>query len=95
MSTQLTLFPIGKPEPVLAMVRKPIYDKDTNKLLIPLIHIPDAQMMEATICYYLFKYSYTFKEVKEIRRHIPQQWTKKAIINHIKCYGEACYPDNS
>lgn len=84
---------IEKPKYILAQVRKPTYNKDKNELLIPLIAIPDAMMMEATICYYLFKYGYSLSEVRLIRRRIPLDWTKKAIINHIKIHGEAIYPD--
>ena len=82
-----------KPKYVLAMVNKPIYKEETNELLIPLIKIPDAEMMEATVCYYLFKHGYSWKEVKEIRGHIPNDWTKTAIINHVEKYGEVCYKD--
>ena len=82
-----------KPEYRLAKVLKPMYDLKNNRLLVPLIAIPDAIMMEATICYYLFKYGYSLSEVKQLRGHLPPSWTKKAIMSHIERDGEAEYPD--
>lgn len=81
-----------KPRYVLAKVRKPTYKKEANELLVPLVGIPDAHMMEATICYYMLKYGYSMTEVREIR-HIPLQWTAKAIIAHVERHGEAEYPE--
>ena len=95
--SQLKLFEEAqsrKPKYVLAMVRKPIYKKETNELLVPLIGIPDANMMEATICYYMLKYGYSWKEVKEIRGHLPPSWTKSAVIAHVEKHGEACHPES-
>ena len=83
----------ARPEPRLAMVTKPTYDPKKNVLLIPLIKIPDAQMMEATICYHLFKHGYSWKEIKEIRGHIPHSWTMRAVLAHVEHYGEAEYRD--
>ena len=83
---------IEKPKYVLAKVLKPTYKKETNELLIPLVGIPDAMMMEATICYNLLKYGYSMREIREIR-HIPDKWTAKSIINYIKTHGEAEYPE--
>lgn len=80
-----------KPKYILAKVLKPVYNKQKNELLIPLIAIPDVCMMEATICFYLFKYGYSLSEVRQIRR-IPSDWTMKAIIGHIETKGEAVYP---
>jgi len=81
-----------KPGYVLAAALKPIYKEETNELLIPLIGIPDANMMEATICFYMMKYGYSWSEVKEIRGHLPPSWTKKAVIAHVERHGEACHP---
>ncbi len=81
-----------RPEYVLAKVNKPSFDPETNRLLIPLVGIPDAMMMEATICYYLMKHGYSMGEVRELR-HIPREWTAKAIFHHIDRHGEAEYPD--
>lgn len=83
-----------RPRYTLACVRKPEYKEETNELLIPLIGIPDANMMEATICYYLIKYGYSWNEVKEIRGQIPHSWTKKAVIAHVERHGEACHPES-
>jgi len=83
---------VEKPKYVLAKVLKPTYKKETNELLIPLVGIPDAMMMEATICYNLLKYGYSMREIREIR-HIPNEWTAKSIINHIETHGEAEYPE--
>jgi len=81
-----------RPEYVLAKVNKPIYDEKTNRLLIPLIGLPDAMMMQATICFYMLKHGFSMGEVRSIRR-IPQQWTAKAIMQHVADHGEAEYPE--
>jgi hypothetical protein len=83
----------SKPKYILAKVLKPIYKEKENELWVPLIEIPDARMMGATICYYLLKYGYSMSEIREIR-HIPNQWTAKAIMNNIEKHGEACYPED-
>ena len=61
--------------------------------MIPLVKIGDPQMMEATICYYLFKHGYSWKEIKEIRGHIPHSWTMRDVLAHVEHYGEAEYRD--
>lgn len=83
-----------KPKYVLAKVLKPIYKKKENKLLVPLIEFGDAILMEATICYYMLKHGYSWSEIKGIRRHIPRDWTKAAVIAHVERNGEASYPDD-
>jgi len=83
-----------KPEYVLAQVLKPVYKKKENKLLVPLIEFGDPRLMEATICYYMLKYGYSWIEVKEIRGHIPHDWTKSAVIAHVERHGEASYPSD-
>lgn len=80
-----------KPAYRLAKVQKPVFNQKKNELLVPLIGIPDAMMMEATICYYMIKHGYSMSEVRQMRR-IPGQWTAKAIINHVEIHGEAEYP---
>lgn len=82
-----------KPKYILAKVRKPIYRKKANELLVPLVAIPDALMMEATIYFYLLKFGYSMGEVREVRR-IPSDWTAKAIIAHVEKHGEVEYPKN-
>jgi len=84
--------PQQRPEYVLATVMKPTYDKDTNRLFIPLIGVPDAMMMQATICFYMLRYGFPMSEIRRIRR-IPGQWTAKAIIAHVEQHGEAEYPE--
>ena len=70
---------LPKPEYVLAMVEKPIYKKEENKLLIPLIRIePYDYKMEALICYTMAKHGYLWKEIKEIRNLNPV-WTLKKV----------------
>lgn len=80
-----------KPKYILANVAKPKLIKETNELYIPLVAIPDAHMMEATICFYLLKYGYSMSEIRQIRR-IPKEWTAEAIQNHVQAHGEAEYP---
>jgi len=78
---------IKKPEYVLAKVLEPkLID---GKILCPLIPIGDTHM-EATIDAFLMKYGYSFSEVKEIR-HLPNSWTKKAILDYIERYGMKKY----
>lgn len=84
--------PKPKPSYVLATVSKPIFKEDTNELFIPLVGVPDAMMMEATICYNLLKYGYSMGEVREMRR-IPSQWSVRAITEHVRKHGEAEYPE--
>jgi len=85
------IIPYERPEYILASVNKPILDREKNRLLVPLIGIPDAHMMQATICFHLLKNGYSMGEVRELRR-IPSEWTIKAIFAHIKRHGEAEYP---
>ena len=84
---------VKKPEYVLAQVNKPTLDKENNRLLVPLVGIPDAHMMEATICYNMLKHGYSMKEIREIRHHVPSSWTVKAITAHVETQGEAVYPE--
>lgn len=81
-----------RPEYILAAVRKPIYDEKENKLYVPLIGLPDAHCMEATICFYLLKYGYTWSEIKELRRHIPSDWSARKVLLHVQGNGESEYP---
>jgi len=74
---------ITKPEYVLAKVFEP--ELKDGKILCPLIPTGDTHM-EVTIDAFLMKYGYSFSEVKEIR-HLPDSWTKKAIIDYIEKYG--------
>lgn len=83
---------LAKPEYVIAKVRKPAYEYKSHRLFIPLIGIPDAHNMEATICYYLLKYGYSMAEVRQLRK-IPAEWSKKKIIAHIQTFGLAEYPE--
>ena len=81
-----------RPKYVLACVTKPTLKKKTNELFVPLVGIPDAQMMEATICFYLLKHGYSWGEIKGIRR-VPHSWTMRAVLAHVERYGEAEYPE--
>jgi len=71
--------PVKKPEYVLAMVDKPTYKEEENKILIPLIRIePYDYKMEALICYTMAKHGYKWKEIKGIRNLNPV-WTLKKV----------------
>jgi len=83
----------NKPEYVLAMVSKPTYEERKNRLLVPLIRLPDTCMMEATICHHMLKHGYSISEIREIRR-IPRDWTAEAISRHVEIHGEAEYPED-
>lgn len=83
---------VNRPEYVLAAVNKPILNEKKNQLLCPLVAIPDAMMMEATICFYLLRNGYSMGEVRELR-HIPREWSGQAIMAHIERHGEAEYPE--
>jgi len=75
---------LPKPEYVLAMVDKPTYKEEENKLLIPLIRIePYDVKMEALICYTMAKYGYKWKEIQEIRNLNPI-WTLTKVKNYIE-----------
>ncbi len=82
-----------KPEYHLANVRKPQFDEKNNRLLIPLVAIPDAHMMEATICYHMLKHGYSMSEIRELR-HLPANWTMQAINAYVEEHGEAEYPES-
>jgi len=69
-----------------------MFDEKNNRLLCPLIGIPDTNMMEATICFYLLKYGYSMGEIRELR-HIPREWSARAIMAHVERHGEAEYPE--
>jgi len=84
---------VRKPDYVLAQVNKPVFDRGNKRLFVPLVGIPDTCMMEATICYYMFKYGYSMREIRQIRQHIPSSWTVKAIMLHVETHGEAEYPE--
>lgn len=75
------------PNVVFARVWKPKYKPEINELHIPLVRIGDTHM-EVTICYYLLKYGYSMVQIREMR-HIPNQWTAKAIRAYIETHGEA------
>ena len=82
----------GKPEIVLAKVRKPTYIKEENKILLPLIPLNNLQVpVTATICYNLLKHGYSMIDIRE-RYHLPPSWTKRAIIEYIQNYGEYVFP---
>jgi hypothetical protein len=84
-----------RPQYVLAQVLKPRYDEARNTLLIPLVVPGGSVGMEATICYYLMKYGYSFKEVRELRGFcVPASWTKEAIFAHVAKHGEAEYSES-
>jgi hypothetical protein len=85
--------PREKSKYILAKVLKPTYKPETNELLIPLITLPDAMMMEATICYNLMIHGYSFAEVRDLRHNLPACWTKGAIFDYISKHGEAEYPE--
>jgi len=78
---------VKKPEYMLAKVFEP--ELEDGKILCPLIPIGDIHM-EATIDVFLMKYGYSFSELKEIR-HLPDSWTKKAILDYIEKYGMKKY----
>ncbi|MBA7535876.1 hypothetical protein ES705_28135 [subsurface metagenome] len=74
-----------KPEAIPANVTKPIF-KD-GKILYPLVPIyPSDIHMEATIVSFMLKYGWSMSEIKE-RRHLPNSWTKIAILDYIDKYG--------
>jgi len=83
--------PKERPEYILARVKKPILKEEENKLLIPLVAVGDI-WMEATICFYMLKYGYSWSEIKE-KRHLPESWTRKAVLNYIEEYGENEYKE--
>ncbi len=80
----------NKPNVVLAKVHKP--ELRDGKLYIPLVPFGNVDMA-ATIIYHMMKYGYTMREIRKIRGTCcPESWTAKAVLEHIKVYGEAQYP---
>lgn len=76
---------LEKPEAIPTNVTKPIF-KD-GKILYPLVPIyPSDIHMEATIVSFMLKYGWSMSEIKE-RRHLPNSWTKIAILDYIDKYG--------
>lgn len=83
-----------KPEIILAKVRQPTYIEEENKILLPLIPLNTLQVpVTATICHNLLKHGYSMAEIRE-RYHLPQDWTKQAITEHIEKYGEFVFPED-
>ena len=75
----------GRPEAISAKVTKPIF-KD-GKILYPLVPIePFDTHMEATIVSFMLKHGWSITEIKE-RRHLPNSWTKRAVLDYIEKYG--------
>jgi hypothetical protein len=81
----------SRPEAIPARVTKPIF-KD-GKILYPLVPIePFDTHMEATIVAFMLKYGWSMTEIKK-RRHLPNSWTKKAILDYIEKYGMKEYKE--
>jgi len=79
--------PRPKPTIIPAKVSKPTYDEKDNLLLMPLIHLdPYDISTTALICYVAMQYGYTITELRE-RYHLPQSWTKRAIIEYVESRG--------
>ena len=76
---------IDRPEAIPAKVTKPIF-KD-GKILYPLVPIEPFDIhTEATIVSFMLKYGWSITEIKE-RRHLPNSWTKRAVLDYIEKYG--------
>jgi len=76
---------MGRPEAIPANVKKPIF-KD-GKILYPLVPLyPSDTHMEATIVAFMLRHGWSMSEIKE-RRHLPNSWTKKAVLDYIDKYG--------
>jgi len=74
-----------RPEAIPARVTKPIF-RD-GKILYPLVPIEPFDIhMEATIVSFMLKYGWSMTEIKE-RRHLPNSWTKKAVLDYIEKNG--------
>lgn len=85
----------NRPVYTLAMVRKPLYDRENNLLLIPLVPFGDKHLMEATIVFYMLFHGYSMPEIRRIRGCcLPKDWTAQAVIEHIQRNGEAEYPES-
>ena len=83
-----------RPDYVLANVNRPKFDEDNNRLLIPLLRMPDKfPYMEASICYSLLKHGYTISDIRVLRYSLPREWTTQKIIEHVETHGEAIYRD--
>jgi len=82
---------ITKPNLMPANVLRPIYKRRENTIYYPLVPIyPSDTHMEATICYFLSKYGFSWSEV-QTQRHLPNSWTKRAVTAYIQEYGMKRY----
>lgn len=81
---------VDKPKYQLWHVPTPVVEDGILK--VPLIALPDKVLMEATICWAMLANGYSMQEVREIRGHIPREWTREAIMSHVARHGPAVYP---
>ena len=81
--------PITRPEYVLAAVDAPRVEG--GKMLIPLVEIGNGEQ-EATIFAFLLEHGYSMGEVREMRVHVPREWTAKAIRAYVAEHGPAVFP---
>lgn len=81
-----------RPEYVLAKVYKPTYDAASNRLLVPLVPFgAEGVHMEATICWAMLRYGWSWAEIQKIRL-LPREWTVQAVKDYIDDHGEAEWP---
>ena len=76
---------IKRPEYILVKGGTPRFDKEENKLLIPLVAIGDMHM-EAYIDYMMLQYGWSWGEVKD-KRNLHNSWTRSGVINYINDHG--------
>ena len=75
---------IKKPELRYYNMEHPGYDKENNIIKCPLIRIePFDLTLEVEIDVMMMENGYSLSDVKETR-HLPRQWTKRAIYDHYK-----------
>ena len=75
---------IKKPELRYYNMEHPGYDKENNIIKSPLIRIePFDLTLEVEIDVMMMENGYSLSDVKETR-HLPRQWTKRAIYDHYK-----------
>lgn len=82
---------IKHPDLIPANVLRPEFDKDKNVIHYPLVAFGGSVWMEVTICWFLMEHGFSWGEVKQARRHIPNSWTKSAVYAHIEENGLAEY----
>lgn len=77
---------VKKPPYRFYNIPHPYYDKKEGIIKLPLVPLdPSGLNLEVEICVCLMENGYSWGDVKDFR-HIPNQWTRKAVYSHYNQY---------